>query len=149
MTFLIYTLKFMKFMKLDIKTIVILVLLGVSVIFFALWYFKGDDTKKQIKELESNNKKIEMTRDSLDKANKALKVDFVNTQTTIDARDVTIKKIESDLSKSKIDLSNANSKLKQSQKNLADTQKSIEDLRKTPIKREDDALINSLKEKLN
>lgn len=136
-------------MKLDIKSIAILVLLGASILFFGMWFFKGSDTKDRIKELEKQNAQIEKTRDSLELANKALSIEFNEIQKGIDERDNRIKSIESELSKTKNDLVSANKKVSQSQKDLAETKKKIEELKKNPIKRDDDALINSLKEKLN
>lgn len=134
--------------KFDVKTIAILILLGVCVLFFGMWYFKGDDYKKRAKELEDQNKKIELVRDSLEKANKILKIDYDQKQKDIDERDNKIKEIESNLLKTKVDLIAANKKVTQSQKDLAETKKKIEDLKNNPIKRNDDDLINSLKEKL-
>ena len=135
-------------MKLDKKSIIILVLLGVSVIFFGLWYFNGDDTKNKIKELESKNRQIEITRDSLDNVNKSLKLDFDKIQIVINDREEFIKQIEKNLSKVKLELDNANIKVKDGQKALSETKKKIEQLKRNPINRTDDSLINSLKEKL-
>lgn len=134
--------------KLDIKTIVILILLGICIVFFGMWYFRGSDYKKRVKELEDQNKKIELVRDSLDRANKVLKSDYDLKQKDIEERDKKIKEIESNLAKTKSDLVAANKKVTDAQKDLAATKKKIEDLKNNPIKRDDDDLINSLKEKL-
>lgn len=135
-------------MKLDKKSIIILVLLGVSVIFFGLWYFKGSDTKNKIKELESENRQIEVTMDSLYNVNKSLKLDFDKFQIVINDGEKSIKQIEQNLSKVKLDLINANIKVKDGQKSLSEIKKKIEDLKRNPINRTDSLLINSLKEKL-
>jgi len=134
--------------KFDIKTIAILILLGVCILFFGMWFFSGSDYKKKTKELEDQNKKIELVRDSLENVNKKLKSDYDIKQKDIDERDNRIKEIEASLLKTKGDLIAANKKVDQSQKDLAATKKKIEDLKSNPIKRDDDALINSLKEKL-
>jgi chromosome segregation ATPase len=134
--------------KFDIKTIAILILLGVCILFFGMWFFSGSDYKKKTKELEDQNKKIELVRDSLENVNKKLKSDYDIKQKDIDERDNRIKEIEVSLLKTKGDLIAANKKVDQSQKDLAATKKKIEDLKSNPIKRDDDALINSLKEKL-
>jgi len=134
--------------KFDIKTIAILILLGVCILFFGMWFFSGSDYKKKTKELEDQNKKIELVRDSLENVNKKLKSDYDIKQKDIDERDNRIKEIEASLLKTKGDLIAANKKVDQSQKDLASTKKKIEDLKSNPIKRDDDALINSLKEKL-
>lgn len=134
--------------KLDIKSILILVLLVFSIIFFGMWYFKGSDTKSRLKELENENKNIESVRDSLKNANESLKVDFDKKQKEIEARDAQIKSIETELSKTKKDLVTANGKVKEKEKELADTKKKIEELKNNPIKRNDEDLIKSLKDKL-
>jgi hypothetical protein len=134
--------------KLDIKSIAILILLGVCILFFSMWFFKGDDIKDKINKLESENKKIELTRDSLERANVALQIDFNKKEKDIEERDIMINKIELDFAKTKKDLAIANNKVTQSQKDLLETKKKIEDLRNNPIKRNDDSLIKSLKEKL-
>lgn len=136
-------------LKLDIKSIVILVLLLFGGIFFGLWYFKGSDTKDRVNQLEKDIKRIEVVRDSLEDANTKLREDFNERELIISERDKKIKDIESSISKIKQDLVVANNKLKQSQKELAETKKKIEELKNNPIKREGDDLINSLKQKLN
>lgn len=135
-------------MKLDIKSIIILVLLGGFIIFFGMWFFNGSDTKNKIKELENEVSSIKKKRDSLDLVNKNLAIEFNKKQKDIEERDNKIKSIESDILKVKQDLNVANSRVREGQRELAETKKKIEDLRKNPIKRDDDALINSLKEKL-
>lgn len=140
----------MKFnLNLDIKSILILILLVGSIIFFAMWYFKGSDTKDRVKELQKENARIELVRDSLKDINKNLQVEFNKIQENVDKKNEEIKRIESELLKTKQDLVGANNKVKEHQKELAETKKKIEELEKNPIKREDDDLINSLKDKLN
>jgi len=136
-------------MKLDIKSIAILVLLGACILFFGMWFFKGSDTKERIKELEKQVSSIQTKRDSLELSNKNLAIEFDKKQKDIEDRDNKIKSIESDILKVKQELNYANIRVREGQKELAETKKKIEDLRKNPIKREDDDLINSLKEKLN
>ena len=89
-----------------------------------------------------------MVRDSLKGANTKLSIAFNDLGQIITERDKKIAQIESDLVRTKQDLTVANIKVSQNQKALAETKKKIEELRKNPINREDDALINSLKEKL-
>lgn len=134
--------------KLDLKSLLILILLGTCILFFAMWYFRGSNTKEQVKKLEKEINKIELVRDSLQNANKILEIEFDKKQKEIDNRDIRIKKYESELIKTKQDLTKANDKVKEYQKELSETKKKIEELEKNPIKREGDDLINSLKEKL-
>lgn len=134
--------------RLDLKSIVIISLAVVCVLFFSLWFLKGTGYKKEFKLLEQQYKNLQHTRDSLEKVNLKLKSDFDETQKIINQRNVKIKEIENELSKSKVQLNKANSELNRNKKDLEDTKKKIESLKKEPIKREGEDLLNSLKEKL-
>jgi septal ring factor EnvC (AmiA/AmiB activator) len=135
-------------MKLDVKWIAILVLTGTCILFFGMWFFKGSETKEKIKQLEKENLRIEKIRDSLDLANKYLSAEFDKIQKKIDERDRKIKDIEEHLLKTKRDLDAANAIVNVYRKDLAETKKKIEELKKNPIKRDDEDLLKSLKEKL-
>ena len=136
-------------MRLDIKSIALLVLTGACILFFGMWLFKGSDYKDKIKALEIENKKIESVRDSIKSANASLKLDFDKNRSEIDKRDQKIKLIESEILKTKKDLKIATAQVEADRKSLKETKDKIEKLKKDPIKREGDELINSLKEKLN
>ena len=56
-------------LKLDLKSILILFLLGFCLFFFSMWYLKGTGYKKEYKQLEQKFEKLQQTRDSLDKVN--------------------------------------------------------------------------------
>lgn len=135
-------------MKLDIKSIIILALFACSAIFFGMWYFNGSGYKKTVKDLENKNKSIELVRDSLKNANEKLKKDYTVIQSDIDKKNIKINSIETELAKTKSELNTANTKVKEGERNLAEIKNKVAELEKNPIKREDDALINSLKEKL-
>ena len=136
-------------MRLDIKTIALLVLTGACIWFFGMWFFKGSDYKDKIKELENENKKIELVRDSLKAVNASLKLDFDKKQSEIDKRDKKIKLIEDEILKTKKDLQKANTQVEEDKRSLKETKDKISKLKNDPIKREDNELIKSLKEKLN
>ena len=135
-------------MRLDIKSIALLVLTGACILFFGMWFFNKSEYKDKIKELDKENKRIELVRDSLKSVNASLKLDINKKQSEIDKRDQKIKLIESEILKIKGDLKLAKSKVEENEKNLKETKDKIEKLKKDPIKREDQELINSLKEKL-
>jgi hypothetical protein len=135
-------------MKLDIKTLLILFLSFFCIFFFSIWYLKGSDTKKEYKILEQKFEKIQKTRDSLVMINLKLKSDFDKMQKEIDKRDNQIAKNELEILNLKKDLKEAKSDLSNKKRDLEETKKKIENLKKNPIKREDDDLIKSLKEKL-
>ena len=134
--------------NLDIKSILILILFGVSILFFGMWFFRGSDMKNQVKNLENQVKQIEVYRDSLKNANRLLEIDFNRIQNDIIDKDSKIKEIESKLIKIKQELMSANGKVLENQKRLDEIKKKISDLEKNPINRIDQDLINSLKEKL-
>lgn len=134
--------------RLDLKSILILCLVVISILFFSLWFLKGTGYKKEFKLLEQEFKNLQHTRDSLVKVNLKLKGDFDKTQKSIDDRNRKILQIESQLNKSKAQLNKANGELSRNKKDLEDTKRKIENLKKDPIKREGEDLLNSLKEKL-
>ena len=136
-------------MRLDIKSIALLVLTSACILFFGMWFFKGSDYKDKIKALEIENKKIESVRDSLKLANASLKLDFDKKQSEISKRDQKIKLIEFEIEKAKKDLKVATAQVEADKRSLKETKDKIEKLKKDPIKREGDELLNSLKEKLN
>jgi hypothetical protein len=144
----IYIPKIKKVMKLDIKSILIILLSIFCIFFFSIWYLKGTDNKKEYKILEDKFEKIQQARDSLIKVNLKLSSDFDKKQKDINERDEKISNIESDLVNIKIDLKEAESELVRNKKDLEETKRKIEKLKKNPIKREDDNLIKSLREKL-
>jgi chromosome segregation ATPase len=134
--------------QLDFKSILILVFLGISILFFSMWFLKGTGYKKEFKKLELEFQKLQKTRDSLEAVNIKLKIDFEKIQQKIDERNLEIKKVEYELVKVKKDLNSSNNQLQKNKKDLEETRKKIEKLKKDPIKREGEDLINSLKEKL-
>jgi chromosome segregation ATPase len=136
--------------KIDLKTGLILLLLLFCIVFFSMWYLKGADSvsKRELKRLKTEYKNLQKSRDSLDQVNIMLKDNFNDYQNKIDQRDSKIQSIEYQLSQAKIDLSQSKKDLSNMKTELTKTRKRVEDLKKNPIKREDDDLIESLKEKL-
>jgi chromosome segregation ATPase len=136
-------------MNLNVKSIAIAVIIGLSLAFFSSWYFGGNnDYKTKIKSLESDESKMQLERDSLYKVNNTLKIGFNSLQDSVNNYQIKINSTESELKQTKIDLSDANKKVTLNQQQLDATDKKIDFLSKNPIKREDDVLLNSLKEKL-
>jgi septal ring factor EnvC (AmiA/AmiB activator) len=134
--------------KIDFKSIIILFLLGFCIFFFSMWYLKGTGYKKDYKKLELEFQNLQKTRDSLEKVNTNLKNNFNKIQSDVNIRNKEIKKIEMELDKTKKDLSISNDEVLKNKKYIEETKIKIEKLKKNPIKREDDDLIKSLKEKL-
>lgn len=133
---------------LDLKSMIILFFVIISVLFFSLWYLKGTGYKKEFKLLEKNFVKLQKTRDSLTRVNKALETNFDKTQKLILIRDKKILQVEEELGRSKIELIKAGDELKRNERSREQNKSSIQNLKNNPLKREDQELINSLKEKL-
>lgn len=133
---------------LDLKSMIILFFVIISVLFFSLWYLKGTGYKKEFKLLEKNFVKLQKTRDSLTKVNKSLERNFDRTQKLILIRDKKILQVEEELRRSKIELIKAGDELKRNEWSREQNKRSIQNLKNNPLKREDQELINSLKEKL-
>ena len=132
----------------DIKSILIAILLGFCIFFFSIWYLKGSGYKKEYKKLEQQFNVIQKSRDSLKTVNKKLKSDYLEIDNRIKLREIFINSIEKELEKTKEELKSAKLDLKKWESDYKITKKKIEDLKKNPIKREDDQLVKSLKEKL-
>lgn len=137
-------------LKIDLKTGLIIILLAFCVIFFSLWYLKGAGSgqKREYKKLENEYKMIQKSRDSLAIINLDLKKKFLDSQKEIESREKLIKLVQSQLRLSEEDLIRSKSEVESMRKDLDKTKRKIEDLKRNPIKREDDNLIESLKEKL-
>lgn len=133
-------------MKLDIKTIIILVLLGFTIILGYKWYFSGDEVSKdKVKQLEIENKKLESDKKNSDIEIAKWKVKFTDL-------DITDKKLTLEVSKSIKDANDAKIKANKSkldldnlQKSLNITRQKIEEFEKNPPNRTGDALLESIK----
>lgn len=136
--------------KIDLKTGIILLLLIFCGVFFSMWYLKSDgrESKKELKRLELEFDKIQKTRDSLKSVNLELKVNFDRLQKKIDLREKSIKLIKYQLDLSQREINSSKLEVINMKRDLEKTKKKIEDLKKIPIKREDENLIESLKQKL-
>ena len=104
--------------------------------------------KDKYKILENTNKKLQCSRDSLIKINKSLQIDVNVLQDSINKRTKIINGLKNDLIESDLKLDKANKQVYILEKEKRDTDRKIEDLLKNPIRRVDDDLINSLKNKV-
>jgi septal ring factor EnvC (AmiA/AmiB activator) len=104
--------------------------------------------KDKYKILENTNKNLQCSRDSLIKINKSLQIDVNVLQDSINKRTKIINGLKNDLIESDFKLDKANKQVYILEKEKRDTDRKIEDLLKNPIRRVDDDLINSLKNKV-
>lgn len=138
---------FMKFdLKFDIKSILILVLLGFSLVFFYKWYFSGiDGYKKEVKRLHAENEILQHKRDSVNLIIKGLEVDFKRLQKLDSTLRVKIQKDEIEIKSAKDKANQSKTELDRLRLDLEKTKKQIEDLKNNPSNRTGDDLLNSLK----
>ena len=136
--------------KLDIKTILILILLLASTVFGLMWFFSGSDaSKEKVKQLEAEYKKLENDKKSAD-------AKILVWQGKFNAADAKDKKLEMEVTKSKADAKLAEERAKKSkvdldkvQNGIAENRKEIEALKKNPPVLTDDELLEALIKKTN
>jgi hypothetical protein len=133
----------------DFKTIslyILLSILSISLFLNIRSCTKIDDSKYD--KLHQENKALERMRDSLMNVNNRLKDDYKVIQDRIDERDKTIDKLIVDLNESKVKVKQATEKADRLAKEKVEADRKIDELLKNPIRRNDDDLIESLKNKL-
>ena len=133
-------------MKIDLKK-TLLYFIGVCLLVSVFLNFKGCN-RESFEKLEEKNRLLEKTRDSLRYTNQNLKKEFNQIQLVIDKRDVRIADLQTQIDASKRDVFGYKNLLDKANRDLIETNKKLENLRKNPIKRDDDDLINSFKNKL-
>jgi flagellar basal body-associated protein FliL len=135
-------------MKLDIKSIIILVLLGLTLLFGYKWFFGGNkESKQRVKQLEQEFKQLESQKKLVDleiatwkaKSDSLIKID-IKLQEDLARQEAETKKAEIESQKSKANLD----KLK---KDIIEIQNKIKEFKKNPPNRTGDELLESLKNK--
>lgn len=135
-------------MKLDIKSILILILLLSTLIFGYKWFFTGDPaSKERVKQLEIQNKE-------LDQQNKLSDIKIGKLQNSFDSSvSVGIKlnkdviQLEEKANKAEIEANITKFNLANIRKELNDTRKNIENLRNTQNTKTEGDLLQSIKNK--
>ena len=137
-------------MKLDIKSMLILILLGFTLLFGYKWYFDTNNSeyKKELKELRNQNKVLQKERDSINYNLRVLELDLLKLTETEKQLTLKIDSLNIEIISAKINANKNKEEFNKLKKELADTKKRIEYLKNNPPNRTDDFLINSLKNKL-
>lgn len=133
--------------KLDIKSWLIIILLGFALIFGYKWYFSGPDNKDEIKALLEENKVIQKERDSLKTARHILENDFNNLRMNDSLKASEIARLDKSLVIMQEEVNRSRKDFDKIRKELEETRKKIEEFKKNPPNRTGDDLINSLKNK--
>ena len=135
-------------MKLDIKSILILVLLGLTLLFGYNWFFGGNkESKQRVKQLEQEFKQLESQKKLVDLeiANWVSKYDSLK-KIDIKLQGELIKQ-EAETKKAEIEAQKSKSNLDKLKKDIIETQNKIKDFKNNPPNRTGDALLESLKNK--
>jgi hypothetical protein len=133
-------------MKIDLKK-TLLYFIGACLLVSLFLNIKGCN-RESFDKLEEKNRLLEKTRDSLKYANQGLKKDFIKIQDVIDKRDVRIIELQIEIDANRRDIIFYKKQADYFSKDLAETNRKLDNLRRNPIKRDDDELINSFKNKL-
>lgn len=133
--------------KNNISVIIILILLCVVGVITFLYVFDGGNHKKEIKELQDKNSKIEEQK-------KKLQSEFESIMDSVSADSIKIVKLNQELFEINKKLIKKENDLKESEKELKDmkdtynkSKKEIEKIKETPYRRSGDELLKSIKEK--
>lgn len=135
-------------MKLDIKDILILVLLGISLFLGYSWYFRGNSGyKEKVKQLEKEYKELEKEKNLID-------LEIIKWRSKYDSLEVVDKKIQAELLILKEEVKKAEEEAKKSKQQLSkiraeltETRRKIEEFKKNPPNRTGESLLESLKNK--
>lgn len=133
--------------KIDFKTILIIFLFGLFFVFFTMYMVSGENHKKEIKNLEKQNKELQNKKEILETEFKSImecvKEDSIRIVKLNQELNIINKKLEN----KKNELKNAQSELKLNKENFLKTKREIEKLENNPIKRTGSELLKSIKEK--
>jgi predicted negative regulator of RcsB-dependent stress response len=134
-------------MKLDIKSILILVLLGFCLLFGYKWYFSTENSeyKKQVKDLRNKNKNLQRKRDSILLEINNLKEEFELIQKNDKLLRLKIDSLDNEIFISKLNMKKSESELKLIKENLLNNSKKIDSLKSNPPNRTGEDLLRSLK----
>ena len=135
-------------MKIDLKTILILVLTLICCVFVWKSLYEGDKQyKKELEKLREENKMIQQKRDSLLKGREKLELDLTvirkNNDSLIYRSNVLEKEVKDQKNKANL----SRQELDKLRKELEETKIKIEEIKKHPANRDGNDLLNSLKSK--
>ena len=135
-------------MKLDFKSILILILLGFALFFGYKLYFTDDsDYKNKIKELEEQYQILEDEKNQNKLIIEKYKVELDSIMIQDSLNLIKISELEGKVFEAEQKAESSKKKFDKLQKQLEETRKKIEDFKKNPPNREGDDLLNSIKNK--
>ncbi len=135
-------------MKIDLKTILILVLTLICCVFVWKSLYEGDKQyKKELEKLREENKMIQQKRDSLLKEREKLELDLTIVRKHNDSLIYRSNVLEKEVKDQKNKANLSRQELDKLRKELEETKIKIEEIKKHPANRDGNDLLNSLKSK--
>jgi hypothetical protein len=138
--------------NLDHKSILIVLFIGLTIFFGFKWYFSISDNslyKSNIKELKDENRSLKSKRDSISNENKILvsELDIILSRDSVLSSEILTLKLEIEDYKRKslttlIELNSIKGKIRESENR-------IKNFISSPVIKNEDEIINSLKKQLN
>jgi chromosome segregation ATPase len=137
-------------MKIDVKSILIIVFLTISLFFGYKWYFDTDNSnyKNQIKELRIQNRFLEKQRDSINVKINLLETELLKLTESEKTLLIKIGSLSAEIESAKKNANKSKTELEKLRTELANTREKIKHFKNNPPNRTGDNLLNSLKNKL-
>jgi peptidoglycan hydrolase CwlO-like protein len=135
-------------MKLDIKSILIVILLGFTLIFGYKWYFgNNNEYKDKLNQLQDRYDEIEKEKKESNKRleDNAFVIDSLLFVDSLNNQKIAL--LEFNVREAEDKANESAGKLSKVQKELADTRKKIKEFKNNPPNRTGDDLLNSIKNK--
>lgn len=135
-------------MKIDFKSILILMLLAFALFFGYKWYFTDTtDYKSKLKELQEEYQVLEETKRQNNLLIEKYKVELDSIMVQDSLNQVRISQLESKVFDAEKNAAKSKKEFEKLKKQLEETRKKIEELKKNPPNRTGDALLESIKNK--
>lgn len=135
-------------MKLDLKSILILLLLATTLIFGYKWFFSSDSaSKERVKQLELEFKELEKKKMENELKLNALKASFDILKSKDDSLKLEVSRLEKETVAAEISAAASKARFANLQAELAKTRRKIEEFKKNPPIKTEDELLQSLKNK--
>lgn len=133
---------------LDIKSILVLFFLVISLFFGYKWLYGGNsESRKRVKELEKEFNELEKQKEENAKSILVWKNRFDSLQTEGNRLHEELKLLEKTTQEAEAAAEKSKSSLEKLRKELAETRKKIDKIKKDPPVKGEDALLQSLKNK--
>lgn len=135
-------------MKIDFKSILVLILLAFALFFGYKWYFTDtSDYKNKLKELQEEYQLLEESKKENNLLIEKYKIELDSIMVQDSLNQVRISQLESKVFDAEKNAAKSKKEFDKLQKQLEETRRNIEDLKKTPTNRTGDDLLESIKNK--